>query len=218
MTSVLKSSLGASLQAKIKPLLLASLMAGAAVSALAQTPPTGPMGGQGGPGGEQRGMMRHGPMDPAKMQAMRATRQAALKEKLKITAAQEGAWTAFTSSLQPPADMHKRRMEIRAEMDKLTTPERIDKMRALRAERDAAMDQRASATKTFYAALSPEQQKVFDAQRMRGGGTWPWPRAQARVKRHAAATDVSHAGAARPRRIRPAASSARRCWPTSANP
>ena len=169
MTSVFKSSLGASLQGKIKPLLLASLMAGAAVSALAQMPPTGPMGGQGGPGGEQRGMMRHGPMDPAKMQAMRAQHQAALKEKLKITAAQEGAWTAFTSSLQPPADMHKRRMEIRAEMDKLTTPERIDKMRALRAERDAAMDQRASATKTFYAALSPEQQKVFDAQRMRGG-------------------------------------------------
>ena len=150
MTSVFKSSLGASLQGKIKPLLLASLMAGAAVSALAQMPPTGPM-------------------DPAKMQAMRAQHQAALKEKLKITAAQEGAWTAFTSSLQPPADMHKRRMEIRAEMDKLTTPERIDKMRALRAERDAAMDQRASATKTFYAALSPEQQKVFDAQRMRGG-------------------------------------------------
>ncbi len=166
MTSAFKSSMGASLKAKIKPLLLASLMAGAAMSALAQTPPAVPMGG---PGGEQRGMMRHGPMDPAQMQAMMAKRQAALKDKLKITAAQEGAWTAFTSTMQPSVDMHKRRMEMRSEMDKLTTPERIDKMRALRSQRDAEMDKRANATKTFYAALSPEQQKVFDAQRMRGG-------------------------------------------------
>ncbi len=166
MTSVFKWSASTA----FKPLLLAALMAGTAFSALAQTPPpAGPMGGPGGPGGEQRGMMRHGPMDPAKMQAMMAHRQAALKEKLKITGAQEGAWTAFTSTMQPSADMHKRRMEMRAEMDKLTTPERIDKMRALRSQRDAEMDKRANATKTFYAALSPEQQKVFDAQRMRGG-------------------------------------------------
>ena len=164
MTSVFTSSV----RSALKPLLLAGLMAGAAFSALAQTPPAGPVGGPGGPGGEQRGMMRHGPMDPAKMQAMVAQRQAALKEKLKITGAQEGAWTAFTSTMQPPADMHKRRMEMRAEMDKLTTPERIDKMRALRSQRDAEMDKRANATKTFYATLSPEQQKVFDAQRMRG--------------------------------------------------
>ena len=162
MTSLCKSSMSAAL----KPLLLASLMAGAAFSALAQTPSTGPMGG---PGGEQGSMMRHGPMDPAKMQAMVAKRLAALKEKLKITAAQEGAWSAFTSTLQPSADLHKRRMEMRAGMDKLTTPERIDKMRALRTQRDAEMDKRADATKSFYAALSPEQQKVFDAQPMRGG-------------------------------------------------
>ena len=166
MTSVSEYSMGASLKAKIKPMLLASLMAGAAFSALAQTPPTGPMGG---PGGEPRGMMRHGPMDPATMQAMMAKHQAALKEKLKITATQEGAWSAFTSTMQPPADMQKRSMDMRAEMDRLTTPERIDKMRAMRTQRDAEMDKRASATKTFYAALSPEQQKVFDAQRMRGG-------------------------------------------------
>ena len=161
MNAVFKSSVSTAL----KPLLLAGLMAGAAFSALAQTPPASPMGG---PGGEQRGMTRHGPMDPAKMQAMTAKRQAALKETLKITAAQEGAWTTFTSTMQPSAEMHKRRMEMRVEMDKLTTPERIDKMRALRVQRDVEMDKRAGATKTFYAALSPEQQKVFDAQRMGG--------------------------------------------------
>ena len=162
MNSVFKSSVSTAL----KPLLLAGLMAGTALSALAQTPPAGPMGG---PGSEPRGTMRHGPMDPATMQAMMAKRQAALKEALKITAAQEGAWTAFASTMQPSAEMHKRRAEMRLEMDKLTTPERIDKMRSMRAQRDAEMDKRASASKTLYAALSPEQQKVIDAQHIGSG-------------------------------------------------
>ncbi|MDO8320715.1 Spy/CpxP family protein refolding chaperone, partial [Rhodoferax sp.] len=47
-----------------------------------------------------------------------------------------------------------------------------DKMKELRAqhmgEMTAAMDKRAEATKTFYAVLTPEQQKVFDAQSMQG--------------------------------------------------
>ena len=162
--TAIRASFSASFTANIKLLLLAGLMAGAAFSALAQTPPPSPPGG---PGGEHRGMMRQGPMDPVKMQAVMAQHQAALKEKLKITSAQEGAWSAFTSSMQPPADLQNRRMAMRAEMDKLTTPERIDRMRALRAQRDTEMDKRASATKSFYAALSPEQQKVFDAQHMR---------------------------------------------------
>ena len=58
-------------------------------------------------------------------------------------------------------------------MDKLTTPQRIDKMRELRSQRmtamTALMDKRGEATKAFYAALSPDQQKVFDAEhKMRG--------------------------------------------------
>jgi Spy/CpxP family protein refolding chaperone len=58
------------------------------------------------------------------------------------------------------------------DMSKLTTPERIDKMKEVRAQRmsdmAAAMDQRGAATKTFYAALTPEQQKLFDAHEMKG--------------------------------------------------
>ena len=57
-------------------------------------------------------------------------------------------------------------------MEKLTTPERIDRMRALRAQQAAEADRRGEATKTFYAALTPEQQKTFDSrgQHMRGKG------------------------------------------------
>jgi hypothetical protein len=52
-------------------------------------------------------------------------------------------------------------------MAKLATPERIDRMRAVRAQRNAEMDKRMDATKTFYAALSAEQKKTFDAEGMR---------------------------------------------------
>ena len=63
--------------------------------------------------------------------------------------------------------------KVKADMDKLTTPERIDKMQAMHAERmktmTAEMDKRGAATKTFYAVLSSEQKAVFDAVSMRGG-------------------------------------------------
>ena len=95
----------------------------------------------------------------------RAKRLAALKSDLKLTAAQEPAWTAYTTALQPgerPARLDRQGME------QLTTPERIDRMRALRAQHAAEADRRGEATKTFYAALTPEQQKTFDAQSHRG--------------------------------------------------
>ena len=158
--------------ASLNHLLLAGLLATAGFGAMAQgaatAPATGPAA-MGAPGEMQRGhMMGMGRHDPAKMQAMMAKHQTELKAKLKLTPAQEGAWTAFTAALQPPAQMARPTPEQRAELDKLSTPERIDKMRALRTQRMAdistAMDQRGEATKTFYAALSPEQQKTFDAE------------------------------------------------------
>ena len=155
-------------------------MATAALAATAQTvTPAAPAASAtpthpGGHHGDRMG--RH---DPAQMQTRLAKRQADLKAQLKLTPTQEGAWTAFSASMQPPAHGARMTQEQRAEMDKLTTPERIDKMRAMHAQRMAAMsaqmDKRGEATKTFYAALNPEQQKVFDAgyQRQgRHGGHW----------------------------------------------
>jgi len=108
--------------------------------------------------------------NPARLQERMARHQAELKAKLKITPAQEGAWSAFTAAMQPPANMMGQRpgADQHAELAKLPTPERIDRMRALRTERmnamNTEMDKRAAAVKTFYAALSPEQQKTFDAE------------------------------------------------------
>lgn len=167
--------------ASLNSLVLAGLLATVGASAMAQAPAAPPAGAP--PAGMQDG--RHGERmgrhDPAKMQAMMAKRQAEMKAKLKITPAQEGAWTAFTAAMQPPAGGMgpggpgaRPTPEQRAEFDKLTTPERIDKMRAMRVqhmtEMTAAMDKRGEATKTFYAALTPEQQKVFDAEHAKRGG------------------------------------------------
>lgn len=132
---------------------------------------TGPYGAMQGQGMNQRNM---GKMDPTQMQARMAARQGALKAQLKLTPEQEAAWTSFAASHKMPAGMMGQRAAM-PDLANLTTPERLDKMKELRAqhmsERIAAMDQHAEATKTFYAVLTPEQQKVFDAQAMQGRGS-----------------------------------------------
>jgi len=152
-----------------------SLIAGLLVAAGAAYS-QGPMGGQCGPDMGPGMDMRHdhmGKMDPARMQAMMEKRDALLKAQLKLTPAQEGAWKAFVDAKNPtapPADLQQRPDPI--EMAKLTTPERLDKMKALHEERvkimTAAMAKHEEAIRTFYAALTPEQQKVFDAVSMQG--------------------------------------------------
>jgi len=139
------------MQSRFKTLLLAGVLATAGFTALAQ-----PWGQDGGP------MGMHARMDPAKMETMMAKHHDALKAKLKLTPEQEGAWTTFTTAMKPPARTDMKRPD-RAELDKLTTPERIDKMHALRAERmaamNSAMDKHEDATKTFYATLKCRPEK-----------------------------------------------------------
>ena len=155
-----------------KHLLVAGLLAALGLAAGAQTPSPSPQPGP-GPG---RTMARegHGDADPARMQQhlarMRehmAKRLAAFNQKLQLSPAQEGAWNSYVAALKPSATFKR---HDRAEFARLPTPERIDRLRALRAERIAEMDRRGDATKTFYAALSPQQKKVFDDSTARRGG------------------------------------------------
>ena len=107
--------------------------------------------------------------NPAKAQTRQVRRMNELKAKLKLSAAQESAWTNFTNAMLPSA--HAQHEQHLAELAKLPTPERIDKMRSLRAqhmaEMTARMDQRGEASKTFYATLTAEQRKVFDDESVR---------------------------------------------------
>lgn len=148
---------------------LATAFAGLSLTAIAQntaTPAEAPV-----PQMQHRG---HGPMamDPAQraerlqqMQQRHAQRHAAhmeqLKAELKLTPAQETAWKAFVARTEATP----RTPSVAAQdWSKLSTPQRLDAMEALHNERSAAMAKRIDATRSFYAQLSPEQQKTFDAQ------------------------------------------------------
>lgn len=141
-------------------LLAAAFVATLGLAAHAQPAPP-PEGGH--PPGAQH---RHGKFNPAQMHERMARRHEALREKLQLSPAQETAWTRYTSAVKPPAGL--KRFDRQAWAG-LTTPERIDQRRALRNERLAAMDRRDGATKAFYAMLTPEQKKVFDAETLRKG-------------------------------------------------
>lgn len=163
--------------------LWASLMASAAFAASAQQPaPVGaaPVQAQMAPSGPTQQEAAHADkagkpghraehkkLDPAqrfeRMHKRMVERQAQLKDKLKLTASQEAAWGNYTTALQPsvpPASPPRERVDF----SKLSTPERLDRMQARQAERQARFAQRAQATKQFYAQLTPEQQKTFDAE------------------------------------------------------
>jgi protein CpxP len=145
-------------------LLAAGLLATLGLGAIAQTaqPPAAP--------GRAAEMHAHrGAMDPAQRMERRQMRMerrlADLKAKLQLAPAQEGAWTAWATAMMPKAKTRPNREEIA----RLPTPERIDTMRALRAQRMAEQDKRGDATKQFYATLTADQKRVFDAETVRGG-------------------------------------------------
>lgn len=106
----------------------------------------------------------------AKMQKRMAERQAKLKAELKLAPEQEAAWSAFVARTAPELRMGGKDRAQREDWSKMTTPERLDKMQARHAERGEKMAERIDATKSFYATLTPEQQKTFDTQSMRATG------------------------------------------------
>lgn len=99
--------------------------------------------------------------DAAKMGAMIQKRQTELHTQLKLSAEQESAWKVFSAKMAPDGNLAK---PDRAELSSLHAPQRMEKMLAQMKEREARMGERVSAVQTFYATLTPEQQKVFDDQ------------------------------------------------------
>ncbi len=156
-----------------KSLLCAGLLAAtlASTGAFAQTPaaPASPVAqAQSGANPSQERPDRAQRFE--QMQHRHAQHLAALKEKLKLTPAQEGAWNTFAAAQQPPARPAGQARMDRDEFAKLTTPQRLDLMQSRQAERSAMFAKRADATRTFYAGLTPDQQKTFDAETMQHFG------------------------------------------------
>jgi hypothetical protein len=117
----------------------------------------------------------------AKREQMRAQRVAKLHDELKITPAQENAWSAFVASMKPAQRAGDRQHGDRAALANLSAPERAQKMIERHKQRTVFMEQRLAALNSFYSVLSPDQKKMFDekAARMqsrfgRHGGHGGW--------------------------------------------
>jgi protein CpxP len=106
-----------------------------------------------------------GAKSPEHMKEKMAKRQAELHDKLKLNASQEAEWNRYIAAITP-TNMGKH--PDRAEWQKLSAPERMEKQLAMMKEREARMASRLAATKTFYATLTPEQQKIFNENVMSG--------------------------------------------------
>ena len=129
--------------------------------------PPGPPAGMGPMGGMHA---MHGMADPTAMKAKMAEHMAQMDKDmhtiLRLRPDQETAWRAFRDAMHPQAPM-----AMTPPKPGLTTPQRLDEMDKKAAERQARHDKMEAATRAFYAALSPEQQAVFDAlHRMHGPG------------------------------------------------
>lgn len=163
-----------------------TLLAGAAALALSlplwaqNAPPsggahTGPHSGPASashtgahPGGH--GDHAHRAQTMERMKAGQERHLQTLKSKLGLSAEQESAWQTFWAAMTAaPAFAHAQ--ADRAELARLSTPERIERMKAMRSQRQAEMnahmDRRGEAAKNFYEALQPEQKKIFDEETAR---------------------------------------------------
>jgi len=112
-----------------------------------------------------------------RMKARQGQHLSQLKAKLQLKAEQEPAWSAFAGAMSPPERPPAR--PDWAEVMRLNTPERIDRMKALHQQRHtemtAMMERRGEAAKTFYAQLSAEQKKVFDDETRQHMARWGGP-------------------------------------------
>ncbi len=110
---------------------------------------------------EGRHAGQHESRDPAqaaaRMQEHRAAHIAQVREKLNLQASQEAAWDTFVAATAPTP-----RTTPRPDTSNLTAPARLEHMLAKLRAHETRLVSHLEAVKTFYAVLSPEQQKIFD--------------------------------------------------------
>lgn len=140
----------------LRATLVSGLMAAGLASAVYAAPPmpAAPAPDHGGMQGMEHDGARH-------REAM-ARHQAMLHDKLKLTGNQEAAWKTYVDATRPPQVEGRQGRPDRAEWEKLSAPERMEKMLAMMKEREARMTTHLAAMKTFYATLSPLQQQIFN--------------------------------------------------------
>ena len=90
-----------------------------------------------------------------------------LHDALNLRPDQEASWESYARTLSADPQEEARRRDFAERMPRLTAPERVDLSIQMMQADLGAMEKRGAALKAFYAALSPQQQKVFDSETMR---------------------------------------------------
>lgn len=88
----------------------------------------------------------------------------ALHDSLHLSASQEGAWSAYKAATTPSPEAQQRRRAAAQLFPQLTAPRRIDLVEAAMQQDLADLHRQGEALKSFYATLSPAQQRTFDTQ------------------------------------------------------
>ncbi len=112
---------------------------------------------------EHRGGVR---FDSERFEQRMEKRQQALHDQLKLSASQEKAWHNYSEAMK--SLLPKREDFKRDDWRSLSAPERSERMLSRAQERVERMRKGNEAMKAFYAALSPEQKKVFDQEAFGG--------------------------------------------------
>jgi hypothetical protein len=85
-----------------------------------------------------------------------------LHSDLTLSSSQEQGWKSFEQAYEVnPQDVARER-DAAAKMSDLTGPQRVDLAVSLSEQDLSELRRRADVLKTFYASLSPQQQKTFD--------------------------------------------------------
>jgi hypothetical protein len=84
-------------------------------------------------------------------------------EILRLQLDQHPAWRAYKDAVAEVRAEQSHAAAEAARLNDLTTPERLDALRAQLHEQEAELDRQARATAALYAVLSPEQRRAFDA-------------------------------------------------------
>lgn len=117
-----------------------------------ETPGPGPGGFVGEPGGPWG----------ANRERFIEERMAQLHKELKLTSAQEADWQAWSDKVNQARAAKKEARPDFETLRKLPAPDRLQKMIDFGKTKQAELEDILTATKTFYATLTPEQRKTFD--------------------------------------------------------
>ncbi len=99
----------------------------------------------------------------AKMAERWTQRQAKLHDLLKLSAAQEAAWSTYQAAIKPEPHTGEH-----TPMSTLSAPDRLSKMIDMSKQRTTAMQAHLAALQAFYGTLSVDQKAIFDAHTMGG--------------------------------------------------